>query len=277
MDELNESRRRNQDLTKRMYLLEADIANRVYNLSQAEEQIQDLQEHVGRLQSGKNESELKIDLEKCKESMNTFARVNADCKNKIGELNQCLRENSILVAQNTEAVVTPEDKGNISSSESDRLRISINPQEKVKDQLILQLREDLETCLWSKPNQIRSVTVEQTSNEDCASPCTITRGVGVVNQKFEDLKSGDVIRNLTEQNQKLQQEVRDLQEQSNPEISSAENKTLVQIYESESIEKDGNESFARIADTVTKVVDIVKLFEKSDQLPSRFKTSNGEK
>ena len=28
---------------------------------------------------------------------------------------------------------------------------------------------------------------------------------GVVNQKFEDLKSGDVIRNLTEQNQKLQQ------------------------------------------------------------------------
>ena len=28
MDELNESKRRNQDLTKRMYLLEADIANR---------------------------------------------------------------------------------------------------------------------------------------------------------------------------------------------------------------------------------------------------------
>ena len=26
-----------------------------------------------------------------------------------------------------------------------------------------------------------------------------------MNQKFEDLKSGDVIRNLTEQNQKLQQ------------------------------------------------------------------------
>lgn len=25
-----------------------------------------------------------------------------------------------------------------------------------QDQLILQLREDLETCLWSKPNQIRS-------------------------------------------------------------------------------------------------------------------------
>ena len=32
MDELNESKRRNQDLTKRMYLLEADIANRAENL-----------------------------------------------------------------------------------------------------------------------------------------------------------------------------------------------------------------------------------------------------
>ena len=62
-------------------------------------------------------------------------------------------------------------------------------------------------------------------------------------------------------------------EQSNPEISSAEKKTLVQIYENEFIEKDGDERFAKIADTVTKVVDIVKLFEKSDKLPDRFKTS----
>ena len=62
-------------------------------------------------------------------------------------------------------------------------------------------------------------------------------------------------------------------EQSNPKISSAEKKTLVQIYENESIEKDGDERFAKIADTVTKVVDIVKLFEKSDKLPDRSKTS----
>jgi len=112
--------------------------------------------------STKNDSldDYRDKLEVCEKNINTFSRVNTECKKKIGELNLCLHQKLQLEkTQNVE-----ETKEDIKRRISQQTAQTLNNKLKSKDTLILRMREDLESCLISLRERHSKVVEESLEN-----------------------------------------------------------------------------------------------------------------
>jgi len=190
---------RNKEMVRSLELVETQNAIRVYNLTMTLEEVKVLQQEISTLKESKEELKLKLKdrmaavterAERCEEKINSFARVNGECREKIGDLNVCLREAEEL--KQRIAQVTEGGQSEVKRYRTDKIE---------KETLIKSMRADLESCL-----ALVKSSEETPETEDCESPCTITRGSGAM-KRVEGLETSKLVSDLTLHNLQLKQEL----------------------------------------------------------------------